>query len=92
MVWRLVANNWYSVLVNGQAHGFFHCTRGVKQGDPLSLALFILTSEVLSKARNHLFYNHEFKRYGLPKWSDQINHLAYVDDTIIFTNADKRSL
>ncbi|XP_049414633.1 uncharacterized protein LOC125877356 [Solanum stenotomum] len=92
MIWRLVANNWYSVLVNGQAHGFFHSTRGVKQWDPLSPALFILSAEVLTKALNQLYYNYEFKSFGLPKWSDQLNHLAYANDTIIFTSVDKKSL
>lgn len=92
MVWKLVANNLYSILVNGQEHGFLHSTRGVKQGNHLSPALFILTAKALSKALNHLFYNYEFKSYGLPKWSDQINHMAYADDTIIFANVDKRSL
>lgn len=23
MIWRLVANNWYSIILNGQAHDFF---------------------------------------------------------------------
>ncbi|XP_075098963.1 uncharacterized protein LOC142175861 [Nicotiana tabacum] len=45
MVWNLMSNNWYSVLVNGQSSGFFKSTRGVKQGDLLSLALFILSAE-----------------------------------------------
>uniref|UniRef100_M1A3C1 Reverse transcriptase n=1 Tax=Solanum tuberosum TaxID=4113 RepID=M1A3C1_SOLTU len=36
LIRRLIMNNWYSVLVNGQATGFFQSTRGVKQGDPLS--------------------------------------------------------
>ncbi|XP_060190609.1 uncharacterized protein LOC132619859 [Lycium barbarum] len=45
LIWRLLANNWYSVLLNGQAHGFFHSTRGVKQRDPLSPALFIIAAE-----------------------------------------------
>ncbi|WMV24325.1 hypothetical protein MTR67_017710 [Solanum verrucosum] len=92
LIWRLVANNWYSILINGKAHGFFHSTIGVKQGDPLSPALFIIVAEVLSRALNHLFYNPEFKGYGMPKWSDNLNHLAYADDTIIFAAAEKESL
>ncbi|XP_060182017.1 uncharacterized protein LOC132611631 [Lycium barbarum] len=67
MVWRLIANNWYSILLNGQAYGFFHSTRGVKQGDPISPALFILSAEVLFRALNSLFENNDFRSYGMPK-------------------------
>ncbi|XP_059292598.1 uncharacterized protein LOC132046072 [Lycium ferocissimum] len=91
-IWRLIANNWYSILFNGKARGFFHSTRGVKQGDPLSLALFILTAEVLSRALNSLHDNSLYVGYGLPKWSANINHLAYADDTIIFASAERNSL
>lgn len=91
-IWRLLANSWYSVLINGQAHGFFYAIRGVKQGDPLFPALFILSAEVLSRALNALFLNSNFKCFGMPKWSENMNHLAYADDTIIFASADKTSL
>lgn len=37
MIWRLIANNYYSILINGKSHGFFHSTRGVKQGVPYLL-------------------------------------------------------
>ncbi|XP_059294433.1 uncharacterized protein LOC132047401 [Lycium ferocissimum] len=80
------------MLVNGQAHGFFHSTKGVKQGDPLSPALFILSAEVLTRALNALFDGQDFKRYMMPKWSSNLNHLAYADDTIVFASADKKSL
>lgn len=90
--WRLIANNWYSVLINGQAHGFFHSIRGVKQGDPLSPALFIMAAEVLSRSLTSLFDDPRCRGYGMPKWSENMNHLAYADDTIIFTSIDKISL
>lgn len=92
IIWRLISNNWYSVLINGQSHGFFHSTRGVKQGDPLSPALFILSAEVLSRSLNALFDDVQYVGYGLLKWSAQINHLAYADDTIIFASTDNYSL
>ena len=38
MVWRIMANNFYSIIVNGKSYGFFHSSRGLKQGDPLSPA------------------------------------------------------
>ncbi|XP_060200359.1 uncharacterized protein LOC132628609 [Lycium barbarum] len=92
LIWRLLANNWYSVLLNSQAHGFFHSTRGVKQGDPLSPALFIIAAEGLLRALNSLFDQPGFVGYGMPKWSADLNHLAYEDDTIIFSSADNQSL
>lgn len=51
-----------------------------------------MSIEVLSRDLNHLFFIHEFKIYDFPKWSDQLNHLAYAGDTIIFASTDKKSL
>jgi len=86
MVWRIVANSWYFILINGQAQGFFHFTRVV----PLSPALFILTTKVLNKALNQLFYCNEFKCFGMPKWSENLNQLASANDAITFSSVDKK--
>lgn len=64
----------------------------MKQGDPLSPTLFILAAEALSRGLNALHLNLYFCGYGLPKWSPKINHLAYADDTIIFSSSDATSL
>lgn len=52
---RLVSNNWYTILINGQAYGFFQSSRGLKQGDPLYPTLFTIALEVLTRSLNDLF-------------------------------------
>ncbi|XP_060216645.1 uncharacterized protein LOC132644105 [Lycium barbarum] len=92
LVWRLLSNNWYLVLINGQSHGFFRSSRGVKQGDPLSPTLVIIAAEVLTRSLNKLHEKPSFIGYGMPKWSPQINHLSYAYDTILFCFGDGCSL
>ncbi|XP_075088118.1 uncharacterized protein LOC107829005 [Nicotiana tabacum] len=92
IVFELVSNNWYSILINGQAHGFFKSSRGVKKGDPVSPTLFILAAESLSRGVNALHTNLYFCGFGMPKWIPKINHLAYAYDMIIFLSSDETSL
>lgn len=84
MVYEIISNNWYSILINRQAKGFFTSSRGVKYGDPLSSTLFIIATECMTRALTHLYYKEGYVGYGMPKWSPYINHLVYVDDTITF--------
>ncbi|XP_060177942.1 uncharacterized protein LOC132607882 [Lycium barbarum] len=67
-------------------------SRGVKQVDPLSPTLFIIAAEVLARNLNKLHEKPSFIGYGMPKWSPQINHLSYADDTILFCSGDGYSL
>ncbi|KAK6780041.1 hypothetical protein RDI58_022225 [Solanum bulbocastanum] len=92
MIWRIMANNWYSIIINGKRHGFFHSTRGLKQGDPLSPALFILGAEMLSRSLNHLYHNPHYHGFYMDERGPQINHLGFADDIIIFTSRRRQSL
>lgn len=54
MVWRLLANNEYSLLVSRQSHGLFQSIRDLKQDDSLSPTLYIIAAELLSIGLNSL--------------------------------------
>ncbi|XP_031112253.1 uncharacterized protein LOC116016235 [Ipomoea triloba] len=83
----------FSVLVNGVSSGFFQPSRGVKQGDPLSPLLFILTSEGLSRALVRKVGTGMIQPYKNPSAACPIiTHLAFADDILIFASGSRKSL
>ncbi|XP_027062955.1 uncharacterized protein [Coffea arabica] len=92
IVWRLLSNVWFSVLVNGVPYGFFKSSRGLQQGNSLSPALFIIGAEVLSRGLNLLYFQSNFVGYKVPRHCPTISHLAFADDIIIFANGSASSL
>ncbi|XP_060211843.1 uncharacterized protein LOC132639414 [Lycium barbarum] len=61
---------------------------------PISLSNFInkVISRVVHERLDKLLTRLGFVGYGKPKWSAELNHLAYADDTIIFSAANNQSL
>lgn len=91
LVLNTISNCHYSYLLNGEPCGFIKAERGIRQGDPLSPALFVLASEYLSRGLNNLYNTHPSMYFDC-KGGIKISHLAYVDDCIIFCKANKSSL
>ncbi|KAL0462352.1 UNVERIFIED_CONTAM: hypothetical protein Slati_0122800 [Sesamum latifolium] len=85
LVANAVSNCWFSVLVNGEHAEFFHSTRGLREGDPLSPALFVLAADYLSRGLDRLFAAHLSIYYQAPG-RVRVSHLAYADDMMIFNN------
>ena len=81
----------FSLIVNGQSCGYFKGTQGLRQGDPLSPYLFVLTMEVFSGLLASR-YDSGYICYH-PKTHDlQISHLMFADDVMIFFDGGGSSL
>ncbi|XP_071926511.1 uncharacterized protein [Coffea arabica] len=92
MVWRLLSNVWFSIIINGMSRGFFKSSRGLRQGDPLSPMLFVIGAEVLSRGLNNLAQQVGFVGFRVPRGCPTVTHLAFADDVIIFWNGSTATL
>ncbi|CAN6546588.1 unnamed protein product [Malus baccata var. baccata] len=77
-----------SILINGSPHGFFPCSRGVRQGDPLSPLLFCLAEEALSRGLSRLQLDGLTKPTFAPRGCISPSHVLYADDLFIFCRSD----
>ncbi|XP_039068433.1 uncharacterized protein LOC120214662 [Hibiscus syriacus] len=81
----------YSISINGSLSGFFKGARGLRQGDPLSPILFVLSMNVLSillnlaAAKDIFGYHPKCKRINL-------THLSFADDLLIFCKGSADSV
>ena len=90
MIERCIGSCWFSILINGAPAGFFHSTRGLRQGDPISPALFVIAAEYLSKLLDRLIIGRKEMLFKSSRFCKEISHLAYADDILIFTQANVR--
>lgn len=77
----------YSVLVNGHPRSRFRPTRGLRQGDSISPYLYLICAEELSILLNEAENNNLIKGVKVARNSPTINHLFFVDDSIVFYKA-----
>lgn len=64
---RILGFAYLSVLIKDKVVGFVKCSKGVRQGDPLSPLLFVLSEEVLNRALHAMFTLGEIKRIVGPR-------------------------
>ena len=76
--------------MNVEQSGLFKSSQGVRQGDPLSPALFLFVAEFLGRGIQQLFEAKK-SRYFVTA-GPNVPYLAFADDTIIFTRCSHDAL
>ena len=71
------------MVINGKPEGFFPSTQGIRQGDPLSLVLFIIMAEAFSRAISHQHLLNKWKGDLILGTSISITHSLFAGDILL---------
>ncbi|XP_071694441.1 uncharacterized mitochondrial protein AtMg01250-like [Rutidosis leptorrhynchoides] len=81
-----------SVLVNGSPTNEFKLERGIRQGDPLSSFLFIITAEGLNVLTKKTIEGGLYKGVEIGADKVLLSYLQYADDTIFLGEWNRQKL
>ena len=73
----------FIVLINGSPSNFFHSSRGLRKGCPLSPFIFVLVAEELSKPIHNAKENEMIKGIKVSS-TEEFTHTLFVDDFLVF--------
>ena len=74
----------YSILVNGEPKGLISLSRGLRQGDPFSLDLFLFCAEGLNAIFRKATMEGKIKGFSLYRNERKLTYLFFANDCLIF--------
>lgn len=81
-----------SISFNGNQIGYFKCSNGVRQGDPLSPLLFCIVEDVLNRGISNLVHTNQLNLIRAKKYCMVPSHTLFADDIMIFCKGDNKSI
>lgn len=84
MIIKCITTVSYSILVNGEPKGLIKPSRGLRQGDPLFLFLFLFCAEGLNAILRRAALNGEIQGFSLCRNGPKITFLFFADDCLLF--------
>lgn len=83
LIMSCISTSSISMLFNGMPTQYFLPSRGIRQGDPLSLYLLILCMEMLTRSIDHAVDYKQWSPITLFRSGPRIFHLRFTDDIIL---------
>ncbi|KAL5842339.1 hypothetical protein ACOSQ3_012942 [Xanthoceras sorbifolium] len=77
----------YSYLLNGEVRGSLKPSRGLRQGNPLSPYLFLLSAEGLSSLLSTVEMAGHIHGLGCGRGGPSVSHLFFIDGSLLFLRA-----
>ncbi|XP_030930869.1 uncharacterized protein LOC115956706 [Quercus lobata] len=87
LVMECITSVTYSILINGEPNGDIRPSRGIRQGDPLSLYLFLLCSERLHRLIQQAIEKGDIQGVSICRNGPKLTHLFFADDSLLFCRA-----
>lgn len=89
---KCISSCMISLKINGVLEGFFQCKNGLRQGDPLSPYLFVISMEVLTAFLRFKLQNDDSFSYHWRTKQLCLSHVIFADDIFVFCNGDNHSI
>ena len=75
----------FFIIVNGRSRGKILVKRDIRHGDPLVPFLFMIVRDALSCLIHYCNEKRSLKGFHSENLSDDLTHLQYADDTLLFS-------
>ncbi|XP_026410754.1 uncharacterized protein LOC113305978 [Papaver somniferum] len=92
LIEQCISTSNISILINGSPSSTFSPTRGIRQGDPLSLFLFLFVMEAFSRLLQLNVDSGCLSGIRINQHCPVINHLFFADDCLLFFEADSTQM
>ena len=82
----------FSIRINGKAYGNICPSRGLRQGDPLSLYLFLLCVEGFKSLLTRAQDEGRIHRVAICRRAPCLSHFLFANDSLLFCRATMRDV